>query len=259
MEIQTASSSAAMNNDPKRLHNCRNICFATMGGLIFIIILIVILAFTVFKPKNPVVTIDSVTLADLKFYLDTTKFQVLFNVSLDVDLSIKNSNRVGFKYADSAAELNYRGQKVGEVPIPAGKISADKTAPMNLTVTVMADRFISDSNFFADVSGGELPLETFCEISGKVNILNLFKFHVVSTTSCDIIVFLSNSSVGDQNCNYNYKRRYLLFCWLVWVHLHKILFIVDCICFFMDQEVLIPKCFKNLHGRSSYRVLSVPA
>ncbi|PPS03798.1 hypothetical protein GOBAR_AA16859 [Gossypium barbadense] len=205
MEIQTASNSAAMNNDPKRLHKCRNICFATMGGLIFIIILIVILALTVFKPKNPVVTVDSVTLADLKFYLDTIKFQVLFNVSLDVDLSIKNSNKVGFKYADSTAEMNYRGLKVGEVPIPAGKISADKTAPMNLTVTIMADRFISDSNFFADVSGGELPLETICEISGKVNILNLFKFHVVSTTSCDIIVFLSNSSVGDQNCNYNYK------------------------------------------------------
>ncbi|KAE8715022.1 hypothetical protein F3Y22_tig00110187pilonHSYRG00438 [Hibiscus syriacus] len=200
-----ASSSAAVNIDRKHRHKCRNICFATMGVLLFFIILIVILIFTVFKPKNPVTTINSVTLAGLKLSLDLTKFQVLFNATLDVDLSIKNSNKVGFKYADSTAYLNYRGQKVGEAAIPAGTISADDTATMILTMTVMADRFISDSNFLGDVWGGELPLNTFAEVSGKVNVLNLFKIHVVSTASCDIIVFLSNSTVADQNCNYNYE------------------------------------------------------
>ncbi|KAE8669785.1 hypothetical protein F3Y22_tig00112217pilonHSYRG00155 [Hibiscus syriacus] len=202
---QSASSSAAMNSDRKSRHRCRNICFATMGVLLFLIILIIILIFTVFKPKTPTTTINSVTLANLKFSLDLTKLQALFNATLDVDLSIKNSNKVGFKYADSTAYLNYRDRKVGEAAIPAGKISADDTAAMNLTVTIMADRFISDSKFFGDVAGGELPLNTFAAVSGKVNVLNLFKIHVVSTASCDVIVFLSNSTVGDQNCKYNYK------------------------------------------------------
>ncbi|XVF84327.1 hypothetical protein PTKIN_Ptkin17bG0028100 [Pterospermum kingtungense] len=183
----------------------RNICLGVMGVLIFIIILIIILAFTVFKAKRPVTTIDDISLSSLRFGLDLAGVRVLFNASLDVDLSIKNPNKVGFKYKDSSAQLNYRGQQVGEVPIPAGKISADETVPMNLTLTVMADRLISDSNFISDLSGRQLPLNTFAKISGKVNVLSLFKIHVVSSTSCDFIVFLSNSSIGDQTCKYKTK------------------------------------------------------
>ncbi|XWS22172.1 hypothetical protein CRYUN_Cryun29cG0011900 [Craigia yunnanensis] len=195
---QPGSSAASVL---KRRRKCRNFCFGVMGVLIFIIILIVILASTIFKAKRPVTTIDSVSLSNLRFSV----LQVSLNASLDVDLSIKNPNKVGFKYTDSSAQLNYRGQQVGEVPIPAGKISADETVPMNLTLTIMADRLISDSKFISDVLGGELPLNTFAKISGKVNVLNLLKIHVVSSTSCDFTVFLSNSSVGDQDCKYKTK------------------------------------------------------
>ncbi|OMO68029.1 Late embryogenesis abundant protein, LEA-14 [Corchorus olitorius] len=201
MEEPATSAARAL----RRRRKCRTICFALIGFLVFIILLILILAFTVFKAKRPVTTVDSVSLADLRFSLDLARLRVLLNASLDVDLSIKNPNRVGFKYTDSAAQLNYRGQQVGEVPIPAGKISADETVPMNLTLILMADRLISDSRFFSDVSGGQLPLNTFARISGKVNVLNLFKIHVVSSTSCDFTVFLSNSSVGDQACKYKTK------------------------------------------------------
>ncbi|MBA0682071.1 hypothetical protein Goari_023823, partial [Gossypium aridum] len=154
----------------------RNICFGAIALLVFIIILITILAFTVFKAKRPVTTVDSVSLSDLNFSVDLARFRVLLNATLDVDLSIKNPNKVGFKYRDSNAQLNYRGQQIGEAPIPAGKISADQTVPMNLTLTVMADRLIYNSRFFSDVAtGGILPLYAVTRISGKVNVMNLFK------------------------------------------------------------------------------------
>ncbi|XP_021291022.1 uncharacterized protein LOC110421700 [Herrania umbratica] len=214
MEVESSGRKNAKSMDEpassaaraiRRRRKCRNICFAVIAVLLFIIILIVILAFTVFKAKRPVTTIDSVSLANLKFSLDVVRLQVLLNATLDVDLTIKNPNKVGFKYTDSSAQLNYRGQQVGEVPIPAGKMPADAAAPMNLTLTLMADRLVSDSKFFSDVSGGELPLNAFARIPGKVNVLNLFKIHVVSSTSCDFTVFLSNATVGDQDCKYKTK------------------------------------------------------
>ncbi|KAL4271978.1 hypothetical protein GQ457_13G018010 [Hibiscus cannabinus] len=180
----------------------RTISFTLIGVLVFIIILIIILAFTVFKAKRPVTTIDDVSLRDLNFSVNLARLQVLLNATVDVDLSITNPNKVGFKFKDSNAELNYRGQQVGEVPIPAGKISADETLPMNVTLTLMADRLISDAKFFSDVMSGELPLSTRTEIPGKVNVMNLFRIRVVSTSSCDFTVFLFNSSVGDQSCKY---------------------------------------------------------
>ncbi|KAK8548136.1 hypothetical protein V6N12_061055 [Hibiscus sabdariffa] len=163
-EHPNSSGGAGVLRNRRKL---RNISFAVIGVLVFIIILILILAFTVFKAKRPVTTVEDVSLRNLKFSVDLARLQVLLNATVDVDIAIKNPNKVGFKFKDSNAQLNYRGQQVGVVPIPAGKISADKTVPMNLTLTVMADRLISDSNFFSDVRSGELPLNTKTEIPGK--------------------------------------------------------------------------------------------
>ncbi|KAL4308631.1 hypothetical protein GQ457_01G023870 [Hibiscus cannabinus] len=177
-EHPNSSGAAGVLRNRRKL---RNISFAVIGVLVFIIILILILAFTVFKAKRPVTTIEDVSLRNLKFSVDLARLQVLLNATVDVDITIKNPNKVGFKFKDSNAQLNYRGQQVGVVPIPA------------------------DSNFFSDVRNGELPLNTKTEIPGKVNVLNMFRIRVVSSSSCNFTVFLSNSSVGDQNCKYKTK------------------------------------------------------
>ncbi|XP_057458950.1 uncharacterized protein LOC130749588 [Lotus japonicus] len=181
------------------------VCLIVTGILIAIVLLIVILALTVFKAKHPVTTVDSMKLEDVDVKLDIAKLRVDLNVTLDVNLSVKNPNKVGFKYSDSTAQLNYRGQQIGEVPIPAGEISSDQTKGFNLTLTIMADRLLSNSQLFSDVTSGTLPLNTFSRISGKVSIMGFIKVHVVSYTSCDIAVNISNRTVGNQECHYKTK------------------------------------------------------
>ena len=184
----------------------RNVCLAvTTGVVIGVVLLIVILAFTVFKARRPVSTVDSVKLQDLHVGLDIVRLKVDLNVTLDVDVSVNNPNKVGFKYSDSTAMLNYRGQLVGEAPLQAGKISAGETTAMNLTLTIMADRLLSNSQVYSDVTSGRLPLDTFIKLSGKVTILGFIKIHVVSSTSCDFAINISNRTVGDEVCRYKTK------------------------------------------------------
>ncbi|KAL5741125.1 hypothetical protein ACOSP7_027857 [Xanthoceras sorbifolium] len=186
----------------------RNICIGIgvcVGIIVIVIIIVVILAFTVFKAKRPVIRIDSIALDDLDVSLDIPRLRVNLNVSLDTTISVKNTNKVGFKYAPSSALLNYRGQLIGEVPIPAGKISAGETAAMNLTLTLIGDRFLSTPEAFSDAMSGALPLNTSTKISGKVNILNMFHVHVVSSSTCDFTVNIANRTVVDQQCKYKTK------------------------------------------------------
>ncbi|XP_061368473.1 uncharacterized protein LOC133311432 [Gastrolobium bilobum] len=183
----------------------RKVCVTVTGVVIAIVLLIVILALTVFKAKHPVNTVDSVKLDDLHVSLDIAKLSVDLNVTLDVDLSVKNPNKVGFKYSDSTAELNYRGQLIGEVPLSAGEISAGETKGFNLTLTIMANRLLSNSQLYSDITSGTLPLNTFVRLSGKVSILGFIKVHVVTSTSCDIAVNISNRTVGNQECQYKTK------------------------------------------------------
>ncbi|KAL8464489.1 hypothetical protein ACS0TY_034135 [Phlomoides rotata] len=67
---------------------------------------------------------------------------------------LHQSNRGGdgFKYRNSSAVLRHRGNEGGSVQDPAGRIESDSTKPMNLTLTLMADRLISDASEEGSVS-----------------------------------------------------------------------------------------------------------
>ncbi|OAY41670.1 uncharacterized protein LOC110622390 [Manihot esculenta] len=205
-ETSLHSSKAAKDTkdvEAQNKHRRRNICLAVTAAVIVVFVLVVvILALTVFKAKKPSTTIDSITLDNLRMSLDIARMGVDLNMTLDVDLTVKNPNKVGFKFKNGSALLNYRGEVVGEVPIPAGKIGADETKPMNVTLTVMADRLLSNSQLYTDVASGAITLSTLIKLSGKVSILSIFKVNVHSKTTCDFTVFVSNVTVGDQNCKY---------------------------------------------------------
>ncbi|KAM0994632.1 hypothetical protein FF1_010158 [Malus domestica] len=189
-----------------RRRTCRNVCLAATAVVFVATIVLVILCLTVFKAKNPTTTVNSAVLKDLDVSLNIPRVSVDVNLTLGVDLSVKNPNKVGFKYKNSTASLNYRGTQVGEAQIGSGKISADQTKPMNVTLTIMADRLLGKSSeLFSDVRAGTLPLNTFTKISGKVIVLGIFKIHVVSTSSCDFSIDVGNRTVGQQRCTHKTK------------------------------------------------------
>ncbi|KAL8462428.1 hypothetical protein ACS0TY_032636 [Phlomoides rotata] len=196
------TNSPDLRPPPKKRPLC--LCLGVAVAVIIGVgLLLLILALTVFKPKRPITTVNDISLADLDFSVDIAKLRVFFNVSLDAAVTVKNPNRVGFQYSDSIAFLRYRGNDVGQVPIPAGEIGARDTRNLNLTLTVMADRLLSDSNFYSDVISGVVYLQTLIRLPGKVRVL--FSVHVVSVATCDLEIHLSTRSLVNQTCHYKTK------------------------------------------------------
>ncbi|KAL3851169.1 hypothetical protein ACJIZ3_013051 [Penstemon smallii] len=167
-------------------------------GLLFLI-----LGLTVFKPTDPITTVDSISLADLDFSVDVFKLRVYLNVSLVTNVTVMNPNRVGFKYSNSNAYLRYRGNDVGEVSIPAGKIGGRSTRNLSIGLALMADRLISDSDFYSDVISGRLEFQTQIRLSGKVRLL--FDIHVVAYATCDLEIHLISRTLVNQICVYKTK------------------------------------------------------
>ncbi|KAJ8649888.1 hypothetical protein MRB53_002911 [Persea americana] len=123
----------------------------SLSLLILFILILLILGITLFKPKHAITTVNSVKVNGMRVALDVPQLRVDFNVSLDIDLTVKNPNRVSFRYGNSSALLYYRGVVVGEAEIPAGQISSGETKGMNVTLVLMADQLLSDSDFYSDV------------------------------------------------------------------------------------------------------------
>ncbi|KAF8007583.1 hypothetical protein BT93_K1551 [Corymbia citriodora subsp. variegata] len=202
MDVQSAPKPPAKPPapPPRRSHGCRNACIALMAAVVLIVALIVILAFTVFKAKRPVTTVNSTKLKDLDASPHLAPLGLHLNVTLDVDISVKNPNKVGFKYENSTCLLNYRGEQVAEVRIPAGEIGADRTKQMNVTLVVLADRLLSNSHAYSDYLSGVVPLSTYMNMSGKVTIMGLIKVHVVSMTSCNLSALVHERIVVNLQC-----------------------------------------------------------
>ncbi|XP_042502193.1 uncharacterized protein LOC122079632 [Macadamia integrifolia] len=139
------------NTKQKSRRRKRCICLGWILGLLLLVVVVaVILGSTVFKPKHTVTAIKSINVEGLKVSLDPA-IRVDLNLSLNMDISVKNPNKAGFKYGNSSALLYYRGEVVGEAAIPPGNISPEGTAEMNTTVTILADRLLFDSKFYSDV------------------------------------------------------------------------------------------------------------
>ncbi|KAM6556133.1 hypothetical protein CsatB_003152 [Cannabis sativa] len=194
--IPIASDSSKPNHS--RYRKRRNICLCTCSVLSLLILVLVILALTVFKPKDPTTTVNTFSIKDLD--LDIQPLRVDLNLTLGLDVSIRNKNKVGFKYKNCTAALNYRGQQVGSIDLPADEIPSDKTKRMNITLTIMVDRLLSETKFYSDVLAGLMPMNTYIKMSGKVKILGIFKIHVKTTSSCDFNVRISTRSITDQSC-----------------------------------------------------------
>lgn len=169
---------------------------AAVSVALCLLSLIIGLAF--FKPKNAITTFDSVAVKNLQFSVDIAKLKVHLNLALATDVTVKNPNPVGFKYTDSAAFLKYRGDLVGEAPIPAGEIGGGATRGMNLTLTLMADRLLSDSEFYGNVISGTLPFQTDVTLTGKVPLLRI---PVVAYASCDLEIRVASRKIVKQICH----------------------------------------------------------
>lgn len=203
MDAKFKKSSIENNKRGGRSRRSKLICWGwVIFSAIFVLgLVIVVLGFTVFKTRRPTTTFNSVSLKDFHLSVDILSLRVLLNASLDAAIIVTNPNRVAaFQFDNSRAVLEYRGRVVGEVPMPGGKLGARQSVPMNITLTLMADRLLLDPNLYSDVVSGTLPLTTYTKISGYEWLL--FKIYMVSYSTCDLYVDIDKRSLANQTCRY---------------------------------------------------------
>ncbi|KAH9300665.1 hypothetical protein KI387_012248, partial [Taxus chinensis] len=121
-------------------------CVTSIAIIVALVIIGVILAVTVFKVRDPKVTVNSVSLKHFSFKMDVLGLDIDLNVTLDMNLSVKNPNKASFKFGNSTTQLFYRGVNCGQALIPSGKVGADRTIKMNVTVTINGENLVSNSH-----------------------------------------------------------------------------------------------------------------
>ncbi|KAF8696347.1 hypothetical protein HU200_037258 [Digitaria exilis] len=161
-------------------------CCATTVVLVGIVILV--LALTVFKVKNPELTMNRVTLEGLGSDLGTAQHPVSVNATLSADISLRNPNVASFKFDRSETDFYYLGETVGVAYAPEGEVDAERTVRMNVTLDVLADRISPKVNTSEIIFGQDYNLTSYTEITGRVNVLGIYKRELDIKMNCSIIL-----------------------------------------------------------------------
>ncbi|MED6170586.1 hypothetical protein PIB30_032492 [Stylosanthes scabra] len=177
------------------------ICFIILSIFLAAATTIVVLGFTVYKPKEPKINVDHIKLENVNFNLNL--FGVLkfdFNVTLTADVTVQNPNKIGFMTSDTDAILNYRDVQVGDAPIPAEHILPNETKKFNVTLTVITASLLTHPMIFNDISKNNLPLSVVLAVPGKIEIMGFIKVNFEVLSYCEIQIDVLRKSLISQRC-----------------------------------------------------------
>lgn len=184
-----------------RRRKCHLCCCLGVGFTVLLGIILLILVFAVFKTKDPDVWVNDVKLADLNITQGTLFPRI--RLKLDLNITVHNPNRAAFKYTNGSSVLFYQAIEVGHADIPAGRLGAGHTITQVVTLNVQAEKFFMGSNFTKDFAAGLIPVSATTRVSGRVNVLNIYKRHAVSYSWCDMSVFIANATLASFHCRYS--------------------------------------------------------
>ncbi|KAJ1404335.1 Late embryogenesis abundant protein [Sesbania bispinosa] len=177
------------------------ICLAvTSFFLVIVAILILILSLTIFKPKDPYVSVHPVGLENLDLFSTNST-----SVPLDMVITIVNPNYGGFKWENSTGYLKYQDTIIAKVPIETKSIPAHSMTNVSTSAGLMSGKLTSDSKFWSDIEDGGLNFTSNATLHGKVHMLKVFKLKATVYISCDISFNISSMS-SDSSCISKIKK-----------------------------------------------------
>ncbi|XP_050377767.1 uncharacterized protein LOC126795004 [Argentina anserina] len=190
-------------------------CIVATIFLIFIVIVSLIVYFTVFKPKDPKISVSAVQLPSFSLLNSTVNF------TFSQYVAVSNPNRAAFRHFDSTLQLLYSGNQVGFMFIPAGQIESGQTQFMAATFAVNSFP-VSDPNLAAAVQGpmvspelgdglsgvrgggggggATMEIESRLQMAGRVRVMHFFTHHAEAKSGCRVVIAVSDGSVLGFHC-----------------------------------------------------------
>lgn len=173
------------------------LCFGSCGILLAIFIVLLTIGLTVYKVKEPIMTMNSIALENLSA---NSAASSSLNMSVIADVSVKNPNAVSYRYGSSMTSVYYHEILVGQAEAPPGVALARRTVRMNVTVDLMISQLTSNSQFVQDLVTGDVMFNTSTQVGGKVKVFGMVQHHVDVVMNCSMTVDVSNLSLRNQSC-----------------------------------------------------------
>lgn len=182
---------------------CRICCGVCLVVWILLAIVAVVLSLTIFKFRDPRVSLVNAKLQNVTFNLDMLTLSALLNISISADVRVDNPNYYDFKYTNSTIDMKYHVDEVGVVNLGAGTIRSRKTVDLPAVIKVEAISLAVNS--LQDLSSNVATLDLDTVMRGRVNLAKIYKKHVTAILNCTLDIFISNQTLKQTVCKQKIK------------------------------------------------------
>lgn len=169
-------------------------------GVAFVIFqtgIIALFSLTVMKVRNPKFRVRSATF-DTFDVVQTTNPS--FNLRTNIALGIKNTNFGPYKYDNSTMYFYYGETEVGSAVIPKSKAQFRRTKKFTISVDLASTSLTGNSQFASDMSSGIVPLSSRSKLSGKVELMLIFKKKKPVDMDCTMEVNIAAQALQNIKC-----------------------------------------------------------
>ncbi|KAG1335124.1 late embryogenesis abundant protein [Cocos nucifera] len=177
-------------------------CGCCSAAVILLGFTILVLSLTVFRIKDPTLTMNAIHVRGLDVGLGTDH-PLSLNATLTADVSIKNPNVASFGFESSVTEFYCKRKTLAVAYAPGGHVSSHRTLRMNVTVDVLADKVAELSNITSNFLFGEtVNLTSYTDLKGRVNVLGIYKRDLDVMINCSMTLDLSliDQEVANKVC-----------------------------------------------------------
>ncbi|RRT73351.1 hypothetical protein B296_00013410 [Ensete ventricosum] len=180
-------------------------CFRCCGSLLsssallsaaFLLVLLLSAAFFLW-PSDPELTVARLRLDDIHI---TPPPDAAFDVSLGVDLRVRNPDFFALDYRSIVVTIGYRGRPLGSVTAEGGHIRARGVSYVRARLKLDGIRVLNDAiSLIEDLARGSLPLNTVTEVDGRMRLF-FIDVPVQGKISCAVTVNPNTQEVISQDC-----------------------------------------------------------
>ncbi|KAG5535734.1 hypothetical protein RHGRI_023482 [Rhododendron griersonianum] len=162
--------------------------------VVFQTAIIVLFSLTVMKVKTPKFRVRSATFGNF----DVQPTNPSFALNVNAQFGVKNTNFGPYKYDSNTVYFYYNDVQVGSTVIPKSKANFLSTKKINVAVDLTSANISSNTSLASDLNSGTLPLTTKSRLSGKVELMLIFKKKKSVDMNCTMDVNISTRELQNQ-------------------------------------------------------------
>ncbi|XP_022734344.1 late embryogenesis abundant protein At1g64065-like [Durio zibethinus] len=161
--------------------------------------IILLFALTVMRIRNPKFRTRSGSFVDT--FDVGTEASPTFNLRMNTQFTVKNTNFGHFKYELGTVTFAYRGTPVGQATIQKARARARSTKKVDVIVDLRSSSLSKTNELGSDISLGVLPLASYSKLEGKIHLMKVIKKKKSAQMNCTMEIDIASKTLGNILCH----------------------------------------------------------